>query len=178
MDSDSIRAAMEDAMAAPASDAPWTPEEEAVLEASVPNTRKLSIGQVQGYAEAYAPTALAGRTRMDQIKAEAIRRELAEREQLAAASLEWLGQNVPKFTAHGFAPHFDYVMDRNHAGIRVYRAPLADLETVLKDVMTRAHVVTEHAGKSIPRELRGHLFQYTHVLRGRISDARKAAKTG
>lgn len=172
-----IREAMEAARTDAAHDGPWTVEEEHVLTATVANTRKLDIGKVQAYAEAYAPTALAGRTRMDQLHAEAIRRELAERDQLAAKSLEWLREHVPTFTAHGFAPHFDYVMDRGHAAIRVYRVPLAELETVLKDTMTRAHVVTEHAGKSIPRDLRGHLFQYTHVLRGRIRDAQKAART-
>jgi hypothetical protein len=59
----------------------FTAEEEAVLAATVPNTARLSLFQLQGYRDAYKPsTAFASSyTRQDALSYEAIRRELVKR---------------------------------------------------------------------------------------------------
>lgn len=57
----------------------FTADEEALLVRTAKNTAKLDLGQLQGYAEAYKPSSLGGRTRQDELSYEAIKRELARR---------------------------------------------------------------------------------------------------
>lgn len=57
----------------------FTEEEERILAATVKNTAKLNLGQLQGYRDAYKPSNFAGRTREDELCYEAILRELARR---------------------------------------------------------------------------------------------------
>jgi hypothetical protein len=57
----------------------FTEDEERVLAATAPNTAKLNLGQLQGYRDAYKPSNFAGRTREDDVRYEAILRELARR---------------------------------------------------------------------------------------------------
>jgi hypothetical protein len=74
----------------PASDAPWTPEEEAVLAASVTQTRATQIGRLEALHSAYAQSTLAGRTRGEQLRYEALDRELKLRAELLARLMEIL----------------------------------------------------------------------------------------
>ncbi|WP_326812142.1 hypothetical protein [Streptomyces scopuliridis] len=59
----------------------FTAEEEALLERTAPNTARMNLGQLQGYRDAYAPSNFHGRTREDDLCYEAIRRELAKRDE-------------------------------------------------------------------------------------------------
>ncbi|WP_228973444.1 hypothetical protein [Streptomyces sp. DH12] len=58
----------------------FTEDEERILAATAPQTAKMNLGQLQGYRDAYAPSSLYGRTRQDELCYEAIRRELARRD--------------------------------------------------------------------------------------------------
>jgi hypothetical protein len=66
----------------PASDAPWTDAEEAMIAASVRSLDDLQIGRLEALHEAYRPTGVAGRTRGDQLRYEALDRNLAMRTEL------------------------------------------------------------------------------------------------
>lgn len=58
----------------------FTEEEERTLAATAPQTARMNLGQLQGYRDAYKPgTLTTGRTRGDDLRYEAIRRELARR---------------------------------------------------------------------------------------------------
>lgn len=58
----------------------FTEEEERILAATAPQTAQMSLGQLQGYEAAYRRgTLTTGRTREDDLRHEAIRRELARR---------------------------------------------------------------------------------------------------
>ena len=61
----------------------FTAEEEALLTRTAPTTAKLSLGQLQGYRDAYTPSTLGASsyTRNDALSYEAIRRELVKRGQ-------------------------------------------------------------------------------------------------
>lgn len=174
-----IREAMENARTAPASDAPWTAEEEHVLAATAANTAKMDIGKVQAYAEAYAPTNLAGRTRMDQLHFEAITRELARRDDLAERALAELEKRVPTFrrgsVGYGLKMHEGMIMDSRGAS-KLRRMTLEELETELNTVVGLMRGVSDECGKLVPRDMRSRAFEYTHDLRGRIADKRKAAR--
>lgn len=57
----------------------FTEDEERLLAATAKNTAKMNLGQLQGYRDAYAPSNFHGRTREDDLRYEAILRELARR---------------------------------------------------------------------------------------------------
>lgn len=57
----------------------FTEQEERILAATAHQTAQLNLGQLEGYFDVYKPTNFFGRTRDDELRYEAIRRELKKR---------------------------------------------------------------------------------------------------
>lgn len=166
-----VRKAKSRAQRIPASTDPWTAAEERMLTATAAQTAGMDLGQLQGYRDAFAPSNLSGRTRMDQLKYESITRELDRREAARVAAQELLTSlPVLRKDSGSFGPMRDqgsqWAMDpadRRRLGLLDLAALVA-----LKDSVTAAL----DAGQPT-REQRTAVSRYLRAVRDRIA-VRKA----
>ena len=154
----------------PASAAPWTPEEETLLTASVEQIRELPVGKLEALREAYRPTSLAGRTRGDQLRYEALDRELRLRTDLH----DLMMKTLPKYrNGSGFGaamrdqgaamgPQMD-----DSSALRLRRMDL----DALRLEQRRVRAVAEYC--NVTREVRTRLYNYSTDLRRRIERLEK-----
>jgi len=166
-----VRRAKSKAQRTPASTDPWTAAEERMMAATAAQTAGMDLGQLQGYRDAFAPSNLSGRTRMDQLKYESIIRELDRREAARVAAQELLTSlPVLRKDSGSFGPMRDqgsqWAMDPADRR-RLGRLDLAAL-VALKDSVTAAL----DAGQPT-REQRTAVSRYLRAVRDRIA-VRKA----
>lgn len=141
----------------------FTPEEEALLKRSVPNTAKLTAGQLEGYEEAYRPTNLHGRIRMDDLHYEAIIREINRRKEAI---------NLLRRHVHG-APnvHFGDPRERHAAiGRSVHRLSDEELDRRLKIYLALGET---GAFEQMDRQVKTDLMDVAHEIRSEIEYRRK-----
>jgi hypothetical protein len=158
--------------ASAAHDGPWTPEEEELLAASVPQAQSARVGDLQALHEAYRPTSLAGYTRGDQLRFEAMDREVKRRDGLFAALMEILptytrgsGAFVPlRDQGRAMGPVADSASERR---LRRMRDDLPALRAEYEMVMEASRTC------NLTRETRTRVFNHLHALRNmiRICDA-------
>lgn len=155
----------------PAFAGPWTAAEAALLTAAAAQTRELSAGALEALHQAYAPSALDGRTRGDQLRYEALDREVLRRTELLQLVLQVLP--TYQFDTGSFMPMREQGaaraarMDRRSSR-RLQGLDLPALELELLRVL-------EVAEYGATRETRTRLYHYSTDLRRRIESLKQAA---
>ena len=155
--------------ASPATDAPFTEDEQRVLAANAPQADRFDTGRLEALCAAYAPSNLHGYTRGDQLRHAVVTAALERRrdaEKAARAVLDRLPTLSRGTAGYGLKAHDAVFLDRATAG-KIRRMSLTELEAEHSAVMDASHTVRP------TREQRSALFHYTRELRELIQFARK-----
>lgn len=153
--------------ASAAHDGPWTEREEALLASSAPQAQGARISALQALYEAYRPMSLAGYTRGDQLRFEALDREVKRRDGLFAALREILptytrgsGAFMPlRDQGRAMGPVADSASERR---LRRMRDDLPALRAEYEMVMEASKTC------NLTRETRTRVFNHLHALRNMI----------